>query len=54
MFTVMVREVLARIPDCTVDFDNVRQYLGSPSMTGLVDLHATFTPGPVVGVPRPF
>jgi cytochrome P450 len=54
MFTVMVREVLARIPDYEVDVDNVRQYLGNPAMTGLVDLPATFTPGPVVGVARPF
>lgn len=54
MFTVMVKEVLARIPDYAVDVDNVRQYLGSPSMTGLVDLPATFTPGPVIGVAKPF
>jgi cytochrome P450 len=54
MFTVMVKEVLERIPDYTVDLDTVRQYLGSPAMTGLVDLPATFTPGPVVGVAKPF
>jgi cytochrome P450 len=54
MFTVMVKEVLDRIPDYTVDVNNVRQYLGSPSMTGLVDLPATFTPGPAAGVPKPF
>ena len=54
MFEVMMREVLSRIPDYTVDLAAVRQYVGSPSMTGLVDLPATFTPGPVVGVAKPF
>lgn len=54
MFQVMLREVLTRIPDYQVDFDRVVQYLGNPAMTGLLTLPATFTPGPVVGVERPF
>lgn len=54
MFQVMLREVLTRIPDYQVDFGGVVQYLGNPAMTGLLTLPATFTPGPVVGVERPF
>ncbi len=54
MFQVMLAEVLNRIPDYEVDLGSIRQYLGSPSMTGIVDMPATFTPGPVVGVARPF
>jgi cytochrome P450 len=54
MFGVMIGEVLRRIPDYQVDVDDVHQYVGNPSMTGLADLWATFTPGPVVGVPRPY
>lgn len=45
MAEVMVRAVLDRIPDYRVDVDNVRQYLGNPSMTGLAQLPVTFTPG---------
>jgi cytochrome P450 len=54
MFTVMLKEILDRIPDYRVDVDNVKQYLGNPAMTGLVDLPATFPPGKVVGVAKPF
>ncbi|OBG41617.1 cytochrome P450 [Mycobacterium sp. E3198] len=45
MSEVMVRAVLDRIPDYHVDVDNVHQYLGNPSMTGLGKLPVTFTPG---------
>jgi cytochrome P450 len=45
MSEVMVRAVLDRIPDYEVDVQNVHQYLGNPSMTGLGTLPVTFTPG---------
>src|SRR6202012_3698204 len=45
MAEVMVKAVLDRIPDYEVDVDNVSQYLGNPSMTGLGQLPVTFTPG---------
>ena len=45
MSEVMVRAVLARIPDYQVDLDGVYQYRGNPSMTGLGKLPVTFTPG---------
>ncbi|BBZ43484.1 cytochrome P450 [Mycobacterium parmense] len=45
MSEVMVRAVLDRIPDYRVDVDNVHQYLGNPSMTGLGTLPVTFSPG---------
>ena len=45
MSEVMVRAVLARIPDYQVDLDGVYQYRGNPSMTGLGTLPVTFTPG---------
>ncbi|ELP46119.1 hypothetical protein D522_12806 [Mycobacterium avium subsp. paratuberculosis S5] len=45
MSEVMVRAVLVRIPDYQVDVDNVHQYLGNPSMTGLGQLPVTFAPG---------
>jgi cytochrome P450 len=54
MFEVMISEVLRRIPDYRVDVDDVHEYIGGPSMTGLADLWATFTPGPAVGVERPY
>ncbi|GAB4943209.1 cytochrome P450 [Mycobacterium avium subsp. hominissuis] len=45
MSEVMVRAVLDRIPDYQVDVENVHQYLGNPSMTGLGQLPVTFAPG---------
>lgn len=54
MFEVMIGEVLRRIPDYEIDAGEPHQYLGSGVMTGLSDLHVTFTPGPVVGVSRPY
>ncbi len=44
MSHTMVQAVLDRIPDYRVDVDNVRHYLGNPSMTGLATLPVTFTP----------
>jgi cytochrome P450 len=43
MSETMVKAVLDRIPDYRVDIDNVQQYLGNPSMTGLGKLPVTFT-----------
>ncbi|GFG95396.1 hypothetical protein MTIM_12750 [Mycobacterium timonense] len=43
MSAVMVKAVLDRIPDYRVDVENVHQYLGNPSMTGLGKLPVTFT-----------
>ncbi|HEY3669656.1 MAG TPA: cytochrome P450 [Acidimicrobiia bacterium] len=54
MFEVQIHEVLNRIPDYRVDVDEVHEYIGGPAMTGLVDLSATFTPGPIVGVDQPY
>jgi cytochrome P450 len=45
MSEVMVKAVLDRIPDYEVDVQNVHQYLGNPSLTGLGELPITFTPG---------
>jgi cytochrome P450 len=42
MSEVMVKAVLDRIPDYTVDEANVQQYLGNPAMTGLGRLPVTF------------
>jgi cytochrome P450 len=42
MSEVMVKAVLDRIPDYQVDVQNVHQYLGNPSMTGLGKLPITF------------
>jgi cytochrome P450 len=54
MFEVIVRGVLDRMPDYAIDVDHIDQYLGSPTMTGIARMLATFTPGPVLGGARPF
>jgi cytochrome P450 len=54
MSAVMVKAVLDRIPDYQVDVDNVHQYLGNPSMTGLGKLPVTFTPATSRGTSRPW
>jgi cytochrome P450 len=54
MFQVLMREVLKRIPDYQVDRDATRFYRGNPELAGVVTMPARFTPGPVVGVERPF
>lgn len=54
MSEVMVKAVLDRIPDYQVDVDNVHQYLGNPSMTGLGKLPVTFTPGTKRSTSRPW
>ncbi len=45
MSEVMVRAVLDRIPDYEVDVQNVRQYVGNPSMTGLGTAAGHLHPG---------
>ena len=55
MFQVLVREVLTRIPDYKVDRDATRFYEGNPELNGVVQMPATFTPGPRLGpAERPF
>jgi cytochrome P450 len=53
--TVMLREVLQRIPAYEIDLERFQPYPGNPLMTGVVTMPATFAPGPVAGPPeRPF
>jgi cytochrome P450 len=55
MFQVLMREVLARIPDYRVDREATRFYDGNPELNGVVRMPATFTPGERVGpAERPF
>ncbi|MHB1854817.1 MAG: cytochrome P450 [Acidimicrobiales bacterium] len=55
MFRVVVSEVLRRLPDYQVDPDATRFYSGNPTLTGVVSMPATFTPGPRLGPKeRPF
>jgi cytochrome P450 len=55
LFQVLVREVLARIPDYAVDQGATAFYAGNPELNGIVRMPVTFTPGPRVGpVERPF
>lgn len=55
MFQVLLREVLARIPDYRIDREATRFYAGNPELNGVVRMPATFTPGSVVGpAERPF
>ncbi|OBJ25627.1 cytochrome P450 [Mycobacterium sp. 1245801.1] len=54
MSSVMVKAVLDRIPDYAVDVENVHQYLGNPSMTGLGTLPVTFAPGKSQQTERPW
>jgi cytochrome P450 len=52
MFTVLLTEVLARIPDYAVDREATRLYAGNPELNGVVTMPATFTPGPRTGPER--
>jgi cytochrome P450 len=54
LFEVMVREVLARIPDYVVDRGATDFYSGNPELAGVVAMPVTFTPGKPVGVERPY
>jgi cytochrome P450 len=54
LFEVMMREVLARLPDYVVDRAATDFYQGNPELAGVVTMPVTFTPGPRSGVERPF
>jgi cytochrome P450 len=54
LFRVMATEVLRRIPHYRVDHAGTRFYQGNPELFGIVHMPVTFSPGPVVGVERPF
>ncbi|HVA43991.1 MAG TPA: cytochrome P450 [Acidimicrobiales bacterium] len=55
MFRVVVSEVLRRLPDYEVDQEATRFYSGNPTLTGVVSMPASFTPGPRLGPEeRPF
>ena len=55
MFQVLVRRVLARLPDYAVDREATQFYAGNPELNGVVRMPATFTPGPRTGpAERPF
>ena len=54
LFEVMATEVLRRIPDYRVDRPATQFYQGNPELFGIVHMPVTFTPGPAVGVERPF
>ena len=55
MFQVLVRRVLARLPDYVVDHEATQFYAGNPELNGVVRMPATFTPGPPTGpAERPF
>lgn len=54
MFTVMMRELLTRVPDYRVDRERVRFYQGNPELAGVVTMPVTFTPGPPVRLERPY
>jgi cytochrome P450 len=53
LFDVMMREILGRIPDYTVDVENTKFYKGDP-LYGVVIMPAAFTPGEPVGIDQPF
>lgn len=54
LFTVMVSEVLRRIPDYQPVPGQTSFYQGNPELYGVVAMPVTFTPGPTTGQPRPF
>jgi cytochrome P450 len=54
MFEELGRGVLERMPDHEVALDDVEEYLGDPSVTGIVKMPIRFTPGVKLGAPRPY
>jgi cytochrome P450 len=46
MFKIMIRELLTRAPDLTVDLDNVERYPDAGDVYAVKHLPITFTPGP--------
>jgi cytochrome P450 len=53
LFDVMMREILRRVPDYTVDLENTQFYQGNP-LYGVVKMPVTFTPGLSSGSDRPY
>jgi cytochrome P450 len=53
LFQVLLREVLARIPDYAVDRGATRFYQGNPELNGVVRMPARFTPGARTGPDQP-
>ena len=53
MFQVMLAEILARIPDYTIDASKITTY-AAPSIAGIVSIPAQYKPGHRVGGERPF
>ena len=49
LFEVMMREVLARIPEYVVDRGATRFYKGNPELAGVVTMPVTFPPGAPAG-----
>ncbi len=55
LFQVLLETVLRRMPDYRVDRGATRFYEGNPMLAGVVNMPATFTPGPRQGpAERPF
>jgi cytochrome P450 len=54
LFEVMVREVLARIPDYLVEPDQTQFYQGNPELYGVVKMPVRFSPSEPVGMSRPW
>lgn len=54
LFDIMVREVLARIPDYQVEPGQTQFYQGNPELYGVVKMPVRFTPGKAMGVARPY
>jgi len=54
LFAVMMRALLARVPDYRVDREATSFYRGNPELAGVITMPVTFTPGRPTGVDRPF
>jgi cytochrome P450 len=54
MFEELLRGALERLPDYSIEEDQMQEYLGNPSVTGIVKMPATFSPGAALGAPRPY
>jgi cytochrome P450 len=54
IFDEVITGVLSRIPDFTVDVDNLEHYHSQGLMSGWKSVPARFTPGPRIGAPLDF
>jgi hypothetical protein len=54
LFEIMVRQVLARIPDYRLEPGQTQFYQGNPELFGVVKMPVQFTPGSPTGVSRPW